>query len=417
MVTWIFTSSGFWQLRRWLFALRRRGAPEVIYFHQADDPYSHLTVQVLATLCTRHNISLVPMLVGPPPDSAAPERKKLNRYALVDADRLARAYGIKSPSSSDGIPESDLIRLAECALSAAIAADRFAEKAPAISEALWAGDLSTLKAIAAFLTQTGSVEAESAIQAGNRLRAKLGHYLGAMFYCEGEFYWGIDRLHYLERRLGAARSIIPVREPLMGPAPKFSKPPEIDFWFSIRSPYSWICFPRMLSLAHHYNAKLNLRFVLPMVMRGLPVPKIKSRYITFDNVREAQRLGLPFGPIIDPVGVGTERALAILHHVIPMDLGETFARAALEGCWAQGIDLASQSGISLVALRAGVNIQTARAALQDQSWRVVAEANRTDLFEAGLWGVPSFRVNGRPAHWGQDRLWMLEQDLLDEAKR
>jgi 2-hydroxychromene-2-carboxylate isomerase len=26
--------------------------------------------------------------------------------------------------------------------------------------------------------------------------------------------------------------------------------------------------------------------------------------------------------------------------------------------------------------------------------------------------VPSFRVDEQPALWGQDRLWMLEQDLL-----
>jgi 2-hydroxychromene-2-carboxylate isomerase len=42
----------------------------------------------------------------------------------------------------------------------------------------------------------------------------------------------------------------------------------------------------------------------------------------------------------------------------------------------------------------------------------VAEANRTDMLERGLWGVPSFRVNDGPAIWGQDRLWMVEQDLI-----
>jgi 2-hydroxychromene-2-carboxylate isomerase len=33
------------------------------------------------------------------------------------------------------------------------------------------------------------------------------------------------------------------------------------------------------------------------------------------------------------------------------------------------------------------------------------------MFANGLWGVPSFRVDDGPAHWGQDRLWAIEQDL------
>ena len=50
-------------------------------------------------------------------------------------------------------------------------------------------------------------------------------------------------------------------------------------------------------------------------------------------------------------------------------------------------------------------------ALKDESWRKVAEANREELFGLGLWGVPSFRVNNNQAHWGQDRLWAIEQEL------
>jgi hypothetical protein len=42
------------------------------------------------------------------------------------------------------------------------------------------------------------------LQRGDQLRERLGHYLGATFYFEGEWYWGIDRLHYLEERLSTA---------------------------------------------------------------------------------------------------------------------------------------------------------------------------------------------------------------------
>ncbi len=223
-------------------------------------------------------------------------------------------------------------------------------------------------------------------------------------------------MHYLETRLGRPDAIIPPREANFGAVPKFKSKPVIDFWFSIRSPYSWLSFSAVRKLAHHYGAELNLNFVLPMVMRGLAVPPIKRNYITFDNIREAQRLGIAFGPIFDPVGAGAERALAVLHHAVPMGRGETFAEAALAGCWSRGIDLATDAGLRRVARDAGIGKDTVDRALADDSWRQTVAIHRQALFDAGLWGVPSFRVNGRPAHWGRDRIWMLEQDLLNGAE-
>jgi 2-hydroxychromene-2-carboxylate isomerase len=44
-------------------------------------------------------------------------------------------------------------------------------------------------------------------------------------------------------------------------------------------------------------------------------------------------------------------------------------------------------------------------------WRASAEANRLALLEAGRWGAPTYRVNGKPAHWGQDRPRTLEEDI------
>jgi 2-hydroxychromene-2-carboxylate isomerase len=182
-------------------------------------------------------------------------------------------------------------------------------------------------------------------------------------------------------------------------------------WFSFRSPYSWLAFPRVRRLARHYGAELKLRYILPMVMRGLPVPQRKSLYIVIDTKRQADLVGLPFGPISDPVGPGAERALAVLHHAVPLGLGEEFAELALRAAWAEGIALASDEGLYRVARSAGLTDAQVDAALADESWRPAAEANRQALFEAGLWGAPTYRMDGGDAHWGQDRLWVLEEDL------
>jgi 2-hydroxychromene-2-carboxylate isomerase len=144
----------------------------------------------------------------------------------------------------------------------------------------------------------------------------------------------------------------------------------------------------------------------------LPVPPIKTRYIVLDTKREAGRVGLPFGRIVDPVGAGAERALAVLHHIAPLGRGDAFAELGLKGAWADGIALADEAGLDDVAGRAGISEIQVAAALADDSWRAATEANRAALFDAGLWGAPTFRVNGGVAHWGQDRLWALEADLI-----
>ncbi len=198
----------------------------------------------------------------------------------------------------------------------------------------------------------------------------------------------------------------------MTAAPTVGRSPDLHFFFSFRSPYTYISVPRVRSLARHYGARLHLRFILPMVMRGLPVPRIKSMYIMRDTKREADRVGMPFGTIVDPVGAATERAIAVLHHAIPLGLGEDFSDSFLRGVWSEGIDGASDAGLFKMAARAGLDEALVTAALADESWRGPAELNRQELLSMGLWGAPTLRVDDLPGHWGQDRLWAVEQDLI-----
>ena len=380
------------------------------YFHQVDDPYSHLMAQMLVPLAERYGVKVRPWLVPPPDDAAAPERERLGAYALRDAARLADEHGLKFPTGARR-PERTAVREAAATLAEALLEPDFAERATVVGAALWSGGC-----VGGRLGGDGA----TALALGAAERERLGHYLGGMLNFEGEWYWGVDRLNHLEERLGergldsraGAPPLAPYGDMRLGAVPTAGKTAVIELWFSFRSPYSWIAFPRVRRLAEHYGADLRLRYILPMVMRGLPVPRIKARYIMRDTKREADRVGLPFGTIVDPVGPGAERALAVVHAAVPMGLGEAFAERALRAAWAEGVDLASDEGLVGVARAAGLTRAHVEAALADDSWREAAEANRAALFDAGLWGAPSFRVNGGPAHWGQDRIWALEQDLV-----
>ena len=413
-VTRLLTSTDLRQLRRrWAAGSRRlRGQlPTVHYFHQVDDPYSHLAAQRVQALNQRFEVRLVAHLVPAPDTSAAPDPERLGQWAARDAQRLALALGLTAPDFSR-IPDSIELGNAQRVMAASLAQDASGIGLAALSQQFWAGQLPA---------QSGP-EAAAILARGKALRARLGHYLGATFYFEGEWYWGVDRLHFLERRLQEQGLLHPgvSAEPLWR-TPELAfhalpagadQRPVLHFYASLRSPYTALAVSQVRRLAKHYGAELRIRPVLPMVMRGLPVPLSKRLYIVRDAKREAERLGLPFGCIVDPVGEPTERGLAVLHHAIAQGRGPEFLESFLRGVFAQGLDAGADASLLGMATRAGLSQADVAAALADDSWRAQAEVNRTDMLARGIWGVPSFRIDEAPALWGQDRLWMLEQDLL-----
>lgn len=362
-------------MRAWHGLPRRAGlrAAIVDYFHDDADPYSHLLAAVLPTLQERYRIIVRCHKVAPPDAAAAPDAARLAEWSVRDAQRLAARYAISLYDSDSG------------------------------SRSWFTSDL----------------------RQGAQLRARMGHYLGATLHFEGEWYWGIDRLHYLEARLheaGLAMAtdcgpIIPA--PTLRWAARAGDAPRstLHFYCSLRSPYTWLAVDRARRLAEHYAAELRLRFVLPMVMRGLPVGFAKRKYILLDAKREAESLGLPFGDVVDPVGEPVERGLAVLSHAIERGRGNEFLESFLRGVFAEGIDASVPANLFRLAARAGLDPSATEHALRDSGWRTIAERNREELLDAGLWGVPSFRLEGHAAVWGQDRLWMIEDDFLSVEHR
>ena len=137
----------------------------------------------------------------------------------------------------------------------------------------------------------------------------------------------------------------------------------------------------------------------------------KSRYIMLDTMREAERSAMDYGRMIEPVGSPVERCMAVQWRAMALGKGEEFGELALKSIFAQGRSPGEDKVLFDIAHRAGLTEEEVRAGLADEGWRAPAEANRKALLEAGLWGAPTYRVNGKPAHWGQDRLWALEEDI------
>ena len=400
----------------------RRGERHYVhYFHQVDDPYSALTAAILPNLLARYDIALIAHVVSPPPDSAAPQRERLVAYSRRDSQMLARQSGLVF-TDHGAQPSAQVIDQTRARLVGAIAAGRFAQLSGPLSASLWRNIASTSASPLPDepWANAGPAAVAEHVEAADGLRQRLGHYLGATFFYAGEWYWGLDRLYHLEQRLqdlGAQRGAL--EGMIFAPPPDLAQPTlaghatPINFFLSLRSPYSAIVTPRVFNLSRLTGAPVRLRYVLPMVMRGLPVPKDKRMYISFDAAREAHVRNIAFGRLNDPVGKPTERGLALIPVAERHGLGEAYLGSFMRGVWSEGIDAGSDRGLRRIAQRAGLDWDEAQLALQDEGWRAVAEANRAEMATLGLWGVPSFCV-GDVSTWGQDRLWVVQHALLGQ---
>ena len=176
-------------------------------------------------------------------------------------------------------------------------------------------------------------------------------------------------------------------------------------------------YDRVIALARDSGVMLDLRPVLPMVMRGVPVTVQKGRYIFFDAAREAEELGLPPGRPRDPIGEPVRRLYSLLPWAMTLGRGAALLGAALQAAFRQGLDLGSDGGLRQVVESVGLDWSQACLQLGNRSYEQDFEHNRKALYEAGIWGVPAFRLLDAQGHeilcaWGQDRLWLVAREIV-----
>jgi 2-hydroxychromene-2-carboxylate isomerase len=282
---------------------------------------------------------------------------------------------------------------------------------------MWAGDKKQLAQLLGKWGTESSMRVPPILNANYEALRKAGHYQGGMLAYGGEWYWGVDRLRYLEEALAkdtgkpVANVVAPRGE--TGPLALSDKPLTCEMWFSFRSPYSYLALEQIESVLG--RVPLQLRPVLPMVQRGAQLPGVKRMYIVRDAKREADRLGIAFGEICDPLGSGVDNCIAVAHWAHQRGELLAFAKSAMRGIWAEARDMAEYVDLRHVVERAGLPWTEAKAALGNgEAATKWATGNAADLAVIGLWGVPSFRCGDFVA-WGQDRVPLLAERLRRHA--
>ncbi|HEY7775450.1 MAG TPA: DsbA family protein, partial [Kineobactrum sp.] len=363
----------------------RSGAGHVVeYFHQLDDPYSLLAAQCIGPLLAHYDISIRWHLVPGPSGANLPEPELLPALARDDAFAVAPFYGLQCPPLA--APAAPLLQRAQRIFAATPEAG-LVEAAEALSSAVLTNNAGALDVLAQRHGESSAAESAALLASGEARRTALHHYSGAMFYYGGEWYWGVDRLYHLERRLQALEAL---RRPLEGclyPRPPIRTGPltdngsmTLEFFASLRSPYTALIYDTVVNLARDSGINLVVRPVLPMVMRGVSATRDKGFYIFNDAAREAAALGVPYGPFYDPIGEPVRRCYSLLPLAEAkgkqVELMSSFLRAA----FAEGANTTRTGVLKRIAERAGLPWQEAATVLGKPGWEAALEANREAMY-------------------------------------
>ncbi|MEZ5956230.1 MAG: DsbA family protein [Hyphomonadaceae bacterium] len=212
---------------------------------------------------------------------------------------------------------------------------------------------------------------------------------------------------------------------------------EFDYYFSFRSPYSYLAAPQVEQLVAKYDLAPRMRIVTPIAIR-IPgffknVNPLWPPYLLRDTFRISQMHNIPYrwprpDPIIMDIGSGEVAAeQPYIHRVSRMAVaaahkgrGFAFARRASHKIWSGEVDDWHEGEhLANAAAEAGLDSSALEAELRDRGEALSAEIaqNESDQRNAGHWGVPLFVFQNEP-FFGQDRLdhliWRMKQAGLSE---
>ena len=392
---------------------------EVFYFHKADDPYSHLTIQYIEKLNSSFDINLKPILVGDEDPKAVHEPSLYGIYCLEDAKRIAPFYGVEF--SADSYPRKELIDKSNTILSL-VEDKHFAEVGKAVSNALWHGH-------EAILDELGEKYAadedfvKSKIAAGNQIRSDKGYYFGSAFYYEKELYWGVDRINHLEDRLselGLKKDS--TNEPICAPkitAPEILKSDRqvnLTYYPSLNSPYTYVSAKRVREITHEYPVNLITKPVLPMLMRNMTIPPFKAKYIISDAAREGRKYDYPMGSIYSPIGKPARKAYSLFPIIDSLGKGFEYIDDLLYSSFHDGINIGDDDYLKSLIKKLNLDWDTVGKELGKRHWKKVLADNLKDMYAGNCWGVPSFKVTDEDGNnpfyvWGQDRMWLIKEEI------
>jgi 2-hydroxychromene-2-carboxylate isomerase len=195
-------------------------------------------------------------------------------------------------------------------------------------------------------------------------------------------------------------------------------PRQIDYYFSLQSPWAYIGHKLFREVVGGYDLKVNHKPVVLVDLfsetGGLPLLKrhpVRQRYRMVELQRWRDKRGLQFN--LQPANWPFNARLADGLVIAAIEAGhdpDPFLRRAFASVWEDELNLADAATLVRLADDSGL---PGKALVEQSGTDDIGqkyEQNRQDALAAGVFGSPAYVLDGE-VFWGQDRIELLEDAL------
>lgn len=197
-------------------------------------------------------------------------------------------------------------------------------------------------------------------------------------------------------------------------------PPAIEFWYEFASTYSYLSAMRIEAISRDFGIAVAWRpFLLGPIFKrqGWPTSPFnlypaKGRYMVRDMERQCERYGLPFTlPMPFPQQSLLAARIAYAGQNEPW-IG-AFTRAVFVAEFGQGLDISDESLMAEILLEVGAPAKQVLAEAHDTVAKIGLRAAAAEAESLGIFGAPSFVLPNGELFWGDDRLEIALEAVLE----
>lgn len=191
---------------------------------------------------------------------------------------------------------------------------------------------------------------------------------------------------------------------------------KLEFFFDVSSPWTYLAFHRIEDFAAETGAEIVWK---PFLVGGVfnkvnpsvyqrrenPVPA-KDAYYKKDMADWARYEGLE---LISPTVFPLNSVRAMRGCFVAIDQGKlpAYARACFEAYWRDDQDISKPELLAPLAEKAGMDADAFLAAINDDAIKQRLFAGVDEAIERGVFGSPTFFLNGDDMYFGNDRLELI----------
>lgn len=384
-----------------------------------NDPHSFMLVQMLSRFAKNYRIDFKVLFIWGALPGVTISPKLYRQWAIKDANLIAEKYKLITITEA---PSLKVLTTGQQSWQFLVNNIANAEQ---VFIKTWGNQFSEH-----YQTSTPTINYQ--VRNQERLRSK-GHYAAASILLAGDWFVGVDRLYHFEQAL-LKLSFLDSKNALFRlskdekndvVADKYFSAQDVSHedlnkitnkgeplvsYLSLRSPYSYLGFVQAISLAKRYDVELIVKPVLPLLMRGVLMPKAKQKYIYLDAVREAKRLDIELTGFVDPLGDGIINVYRFFSWAETQGKAVEYMLACFRAVYVDGIDLSKIKNVKIIFESLALDIDEAYSYQQKHDWQQWADVNQINLSELNFWGVPCFSY-GDFSFWGQDRIPAIEKEI------